>query len=810
MKKIFTLFIAILAMSICANAQILFTENFDSGMPTGWTQIDANNDGMGWEHSSNPASYFDAGVDLTGSGHNGSTAFILSGSFSNVTHTAITPDNWLITPAINLTANSTLKFYVCAQDDDYAAEHYGVFISTTNATSTSAFTMLNEWTIGSSKTQSPWEEKVVDLSAYTGQTVYIAFRHFNCNDLFLLNLDDVTITANPTTPTITANPTSFSFTNIIAGNTSNAASTAIVAYNLTTNITATTSAPFEVSADGTTFASTATLDTAGGTLYVRYAPTTAGNHTDSVVLSAAGAPNLALAVTGSSVDCSNYPYPINEDFSSDLSACWQVLVNDPDNSNTPWVDASGVFVFSSFSSVSSDDYTEFLITPELHGNGTMLLSFDYSAYSAYYDETFMVGYSSTTSDISAFTWGSEITAGTTFTTYYQSLPAGTKYVAIKYTSNYAYYLLIDNFSIIDMPTTPTFNITTTSLDFGSINNGSTKSLSFPITGLALASDITVSTAAPFAVSADGNTYGATATIPASTGGITNATVYVRFAPTTPGNQTGNVTLTSGTLTHTVALSGNAIDCSTAINGFWLEEFEGESFPPTCWDLISNSDVTWSHVTQSDGNSVASCSYTTDNQDEKLITPRINLSGFNTPTLGFKVGTNYTYVCTDNPDETCNLHVLVSTDGGSNWSAPIFDLCNYTDEGYETWTLMPFVVDLSSYAGQSNVKLMFNYVGFDGCQIMFDNVNILDLTGVNEISEASVNVYPNPANNTLYVNATSNISKIEVFNTLGQKVMTVSANDNHAKLNTSNLSKGMYMLKLHTDKGVVNQKFTIAR
>ena len=327
----------------------------------------------------------------------------------------------------------------------------------------------------------------------------------------------------------------------------------------------------------------------------------------------------------------------------------------------------------------------------------------------------------------------------------------------------------------------------------------------------MTSDITVSTAAPFAVSADGNTYGATATIPAaSTGAITNATVYVRFAPTTPGNQTGNVTLTSGALAHTVALSGTAVDCSNSINGFWLEEFEGEVFPPSCWDLISTSEETWGRYTQDDGNSVASCSYVADNQDEKLITPLINLSGFNTPTLGFKVSTNYTYICTGNPDETANLQVFVSTDGGTNWSAPVFDLCNYTDEGYESWTLMPFVVDLSSYAGQSNVKLMFNYTGFDGCQIILDNVNLLDLTGVNEVSEASVNVYPNPANNTLYVNATSNISKIEVFNTLGQKVMTVSANDNHAQLNTSNLSKGMYMLKLHTDNGVVNQKFTIAR
>lgn len=810
MKKIFTLFVAILAMSICAKAQTVFTENFDSGMPTGWTQIDANNDGMGWEHSSNPVSYFPSGVDLTGSGHNGSAAFMLSGSYSNVTQTAITPDNWLITPAINLTGNSTLKFYVCAQDDNYAAEHYGVFISTTNATSTTAFTMLNEWTVGSSKVQSAWEEKIVDLSAYTGQTVYIAFRHFNCNDLFLLNLDDVTITANPTTPTITANPTSFSFTNIIAGNTSSAVTSTIQAYNLTTGITATTAAPFEVSADGTTFAGTASLGTSGGTLYVRYAPTTAGNHTDSVVLSSTGAPDVAISLTGSSVDCSNYPFPINEDFSSDLSACWQVVLSDPDNSNTPWVDASGVFVFSSYSSVTSNDYVEYLITPELHGNGAMLVSFDHMAYSEYFDETFMVGYSTTTSDVSAFTWSSEITSSTSTTTYYQNLPAGTKYVAIKYTSEYAFYLLIDNLSIIDMPTTPTFNITTTSLDFGSISNGSTKDLSFPVTGLALASDITVTAAAPFAVSADGTTYGTTATIPASTSGVTTSTVYVRYAPTTPGNHTGNVTVASDSLTHTVALNGVAIDCSNAINGFWLEEFEGETFPPTCWDLISSNDVTWSYSAQSDGNGVASCSYANDAQDEKLITPLINLSGFNTPTLGFKVGTNYTYICTSNPDETANLQVLVSTDGGNNWSAPVFDLCNYTESGYESWALMPFVVDLSNYAGQSNVKLMFNYTGFYGCQIMLDNVNLLDLTGVNEVSETSVNVYPNPANQTLYVNATSNINKIEVFNTLGQKVMTVSANDNHAQLNTSNLSKGMYMLKLHTDNGVVNQKFTVAR
>lgn len=798
MKKIFTLFIAILAMSICAKAQILFTENFDSGMPTGWTQIDANNDNYGWEHSSNPASYFAAGTDLTGSGHNGSTAFMLSGSFSNVSQTAITPDNWLITPAINLTANSTLKFYVCAQDANYAAEHYGVFISTTNATSTTAFTMLNEWTVGSSKVQSAWEEKIVDLSAYTGQTVYIAFRHFNCNDQFLLNLDDVTITANPTTPTIIANPTSFSFTNIIVGNTSNAASTAVQAYNLTTNITATTTAPFEVSANGTTFASTATLDTAGGTLYVRYAPTTAGNHTDSVVLSATGAPNLALAVTGSSVDCSNYPFPINEDFSAELTPCWQVFNADPNNPNEAGVD-QGEFVFTSLS--TANDYTQYLITPELHGTSDMLLSFDYYADPS--TETFMVGYSSTTSDVSAFTWSNEETATSTQATYYMSLPAGTKYVAIKYTSNYMFWFVVDNLSIIDMPTTPTFNITTTSLDFGSISNGSTKSLSFPITGLALTSDITVSTAAPFAVSADGNTYGATATIPASTSAITNATVYVRFAPTTPGNQTGTVTLTSGSINHTVALTGNGLDCNVPANLPFTEDFE--STLNDCWQNIDNDGdgYTWGSYSYSpyDGNaSYASASWVNNTvltPDNWLITPTLAIPS-NGATLKWYVAAQDA----EYPDEY--YEVKVSTNGTS--------LNNFTTVFSETLTTDQWderTVSLANYAGQ-NINIAFVHTNSSDVFMMkIDNISVTAGVGINEV-ENNISIYPNPANNILNINANSNINKVEVFNMLGQNVMTVSVNDNNTSINTSNLSKGMYMLKLHTDNGVVNQKFTIAR
>lgn len=177
MKKIFTLFAVFAAMCFAANAQSLLEEGFENGLPSGWTTLDADGDGYTWTD--------EYGFD----GHTGIS--ITSASYINGLG-ALTPDNWLVTPAVNLVSNATLTFWVCGQDASWSAEHYGVFISTTSATDPSAFTQLMEETIGS-KDQSPWTQKSVNLSAYTGHNVYIAFRHFNCTDMYMINLDDVEI-----------------------------------------------------------------------------------------------------------------------------------------------------------------------------------------------------------------------------------------------------------------------------------------------------------------------------------------------------------------------------------------------------------------------------------------------------------------------------------------------------------------------------------------------------------------------------------------------------------------------------------------
>ena len=178
---------------------------FENGMPSDWTTIDADGDGLTWVSSMTPGIYHNSGVNLSGTGHNASEAYVISCSYANQTGQVLYPDNYLVSPQIAL--GGSISFYACAQDNCYAAEHFGVAVSTTSNTSASAFTMLQEWTMtakgggngvrsfgrdGDNRGQGNWYQFTVDLSSYSGMG-YVAIRHFNCHDQFILNVDDITI-----------------------------------------------------------------------------------------------------------------------------------------------------------------------------------------------------------------------------------------------------------------------------------------------------------------------------------------------------------------------------------------------------------------------------------------------------------------------------------------------------------------------------------------------------------------------------------------------------------------------------------------
>jgi hypothetical protein len=180
MKKLFT-FLTVMFVFVALNAQT-FSEDFENGLPTTWTTIDADGDTQGWYELVN------AGDPII-TGHSG-VGLLTSASYSGA---ALTPDNWVITPQINLTGVSHVSLWIGGQDPAWNGEHYGVYVSTTG-TAAANFTLLFEETLPATVPARTWVNKHISLAAYTGN-VYIAIRHFNCTDMFRLNLDVVEVNA---------------------------------------------------------------------------------------------------------------------------------------------------------------------------------------------------------------------------------------------------------------------------------------------------------------------------------------------------------------------------------------------------------------------------------------------------------------------------------------------------------------------------------------------------------------------------------------------------------------------------------------
>lgn len=166
---------------------VLLDENFNAGLPSGWTTTDEDGDGYTWVLGSQTGGVYlvdDASLADANGGD-----MMCSGSYSNATGMALTPDNKLKTAQIHIpgAGGYKLTWKVQAQDATYAAEHYGVEV---NGTEVFAETLTAKKAPGS------WYTRTVSLDDFKGQDVTITFRHYNCSDMFILNLDDVKVANN--------------------------------------------------------------------------------------------------------------------------------------------------------------------------------------------------------------------------------------------------------------------------------------------------------------------------------------------------------------------------------------------------------------------------------------------------------------------------------------------------------------------------------------------------------------------------------------------------------------------------------------
>jgi hypothetical protein len=228
-----------------------FTEGFEGGIiPAGWQNIDYDGDSYIWQAAIAPAN----------PAHTGSYSAMSESYVNPPGPGAITPDNWLITPALTVTAASDLSFWVAAQDPDWAQEHIEVWVSTSGTSVPSSFTtQIDGYTCSSDV----YVERVVDLASYASQTIYLAFRHCETTDMFQIKIDDVTVTNIGTAPEdITPPVTTCALAGTLAGSiytsdvtvslsaTDDSSGVNYTMYKLDDGSWTTYTAPFVVTADG--------------------------------------------------------------------------------------------------------------------------------------------------------------------------------------------------------------------------------------------------------------------------------------------------------------------------------------------------------------------------------------------------------------------------------------------------------------------------------------------------------------------------------------------------------------------------------
>ena len=164
-----------------ATADELFFEGFEE-FPGNWTIVDGDGDGKNWMQF-NPTNFTSGGFPA----YEGSYG-AMSRSWQS---SALTPDNWLISPQIE-DLGGMLRFYVVDDGANYP-ETYRIYVSTTDNDTTSFVPVTDDMLTPNT---GGWTEVAIDLSAYEGKSGYIAFRHYNCTDMDFMIIDAVGIYKN--------------------------------------------------------------------------------------------------------------------------------------------------------------------------------------------------------------------------------------------------------------------------------------------------------------------------------------------------------------------------------------------------------------------------------------------------------------------------------------------------------------------------------------------------------------------------------------------------------------------------------------
>ena len=188
MKKI-TLLLSLLLIGFTSHAQTtVWSDNFDDEDISDWTLTDSDGDLNNW-----------GDIFAIGDQNGGfvTPVSLISRSWQSV---ALTPDNWAVSPAIDLSGASgtiTVNWVTQVAAAAWDNEKYSVHVGTSSdiATLVNSMTSMTE-ILGLTDDLGAPTNHSLDISALAGESmVYVAFRHFDVTDMDFISIDDLTVEA---------------------------------------------------------------------------------------------------------------------------------------------------------------------------------------------------------------------------------------------------------------------------------------------------------------------------------------------------------------------------------------------------------------------------------------------------------------------------------------------------------------------------------------------------------------------------------------------------------------------------------------
>ncbi len=168
---------------------LFYYEDFEEGVvPEDWIVLDEDEDGYTWEIIPEDWEVYEGEHAI--------------GSASYINEIGpLYPDNWLITPPLEINGNTQFSFWLAGQDPDWVWDHYAVRLSTTGIAPEDFTELLFEETLE----DAGWHQVVLDLSEYSGSTCHVAFNHCDCVNMYWIKLDCIEFITEESTVSLTRN-----------------------------------------------------------------------------------------------------------------------------------------------------------------------------------------------------------------------------------------------------------------------------------------------------------------------------------------------------------------------------------------------------------------------------------------------------------------------------------------------------------------------------------------------------------------------------------------------------------------------------